>query len=484
MAADRLLRGAGWDMLKTNPWDMTLANYWRKAWAFLFYPNVLLSDSMFTLRSLRICLLGAAGVAMIRGWRNPILLLAASVAAYQAAVHTPLLYNPRYSEGALDLWLALLAGCGFATVLQWPLRHVLAFALTLVAACYGGKTIRHLDDRVAPLRFNDSVPHRILWKNAEIEDRMLSGFTVDAGAKALVATGERPSVRLELPDVNGISGNAKYSNHNLFLILDIWTPPGGKRCEKGRIDFQPDAKRSGKPAPESYYPFRMKRDSGTQTFSFGIAEPTATWRTAVNGPGTFKIELTCGPGGIVRLDRLAIAEATYAVAYGGGRSLPAQPVPVPVVEYYHRALDHYFITWVAEEIAALDAAKDAGGWIRTGRSFKAYATAQFDTSPVCRFYIPPELGNSHFFGSGSAECDATEHRNPRFVLESPKFMHVRLPLRGECPADTVSVYRVFNNRKDTNHRYMTDPAIRDQMAAQGWLVEGEGPDSVVMCAPR
>jgi hypothetical protein len=45
------------------------------------------------------------------------------------------------------------------------------------------------------------------------------------------------------------------------------------------------------------------------------------------------------------------------------------------------------------------------------------------------------------------------------------------------------VYRVFSNRADVNHRYMTSRALRDQMAAQGWIAEGDGPDRVAMCVP-
>ena len=62
-------------------------------------------------------------------------------------------------------------------------------------------------------------------------------------------------------------------------------------------------------------------------------------------------------------------------------------------------------------------------------------------------------------------------------------MQMFLPAAGVCPAGTVQVYRVFSNRPDANHRYMTSKAIRDQMVAKGWLVEGGGPDSVVMCVP-
>ena len=111
-------------------------------------------------------------------------------------------------------------------------------------------------------------------------------------------------------------------------------------------------------------------------------------------------------------------------------------------------------------------------------------TARTGTSPVCRYYIPPDLGDSHFFGRGTAECAATGQKNPRFDLEDPAFMQMFLPAAGVCPANTVEVYRVFSNRFDANHRYMTDKAIRAQMTGKGWVAEGDGPDVVVMCAPQ
>ena len=161
----------------------------------------------------------------------------------------------------------------------------------------------------------------------------------------------------------------------------------------------------------------------------------------------------------------------------------APSTPVTVVEYYNASLNHYFITWIANEIAILDAGVTIKGWTRTGQTLKAYATAQAGTSEVCRFYIPPGLGDSHFFGRGTTECNDTRTKFPSFVLEDPLYMHVFLPAAGVCPAGTTQIYRVFSNRPDANHRYMTSSALRDQMVAMGWLAEGDGPDQVVMCAP-
>ena len=63
-------------------------------------------------------------------------------------------------------------------------------------------------------------------------------------------------------------------------------------------------------------------------------------------------------------------------------------------------------------------------------------------------------------------------------------MHMFLPSQGVCAANTVPVYRVYSGRPDTNHRYVTDIATRNQMVARGWMAEGDGADRVVMCAPQ
>ena len=195
------------------------------------------------------------------------------------------------------------------------------------------------------------------------------------------------------------------------------------------------------------------------------------------------------PVGVTQVDQ---AECNCTAATCGAGMLDAAAAmraaldfkSVTVVEFYDAALDHYFITWVPAEIAILDAGVKIKGWIRTGQTFHTYTAAQAGTSPVCRFYIPPLLGDSHYFGRGTQECNDTAAKNPTFELEDPAFMQMFLPVAGVCPAGTLPVYRVFDNRPDANHRYMTDRSLRDQMVAKGWVAEGDGPDLVVMCAPQ
>ncbi|MFO1305414.1 MAG: S8 family serine peptidase [Burkholderiales bacterium] len=182
--------------------------------------------------------------------------------------------------------------------------------------------------------------------------------------------------------------------------------------------------------------------------------------------------LGCGTG-IVD----AGAAVRGAMATNGG-SLRAT-----VVEYYNAALDHYFMTWAPDEILLLDTGVALKGWRRTGMSFEVLLTPALGTSGVCRIYIPPGLGDGHYFGRDAGECARTLGKNPSFVDESPSFFYLFATAAGACPAATLPVYRVYSNRADANHRYTTDRSVRDGMAARGWLVEGDGDDRVVMCTP-
>jgi hypothetical protein len=166
--------------------------------------------------------------------------------------------------------------------------------------------------------------------------------------------------------------------------------------------------------------------------------------------------------------------------------------PVAAIEFYQPALDHYFISTSAPDIDALDSGRFAG-WLRTGKSFRVYpsqAAAAGGANPVCRFYIPPEHGDSHFFSASPAECAdvlARSGNDPNysgFVEETDHAFFVALPdtTSGACPAGTIPVYRLFDNRVDANHRYTTDPAVRAEMVARGYVAEGYGPDAVIMCA--
>jgi hypothetical protein len=178
-----------------------------------------------------------------------------------------------------------------------------------------------------------------------------------------------------------------------------------------------------------------------------------------------------------------LATSNTGNAYGA--SLPPGPGLVEVVEYYNAAADHYFLTSVSSEIAALDAGQIAG-WVRTGNNFNAFVDAVAGASPVCRFYLPPIYGDSHFFSASPAECAYVQASMPAAVLESANAFYIDTPdtTTGACPSGTVAVYRLWNHRADLDHRYTTSATIKAAMLAQGYVAEGYGPDQVTMCSPQ
>lgn len=105
---------------------------------------------------------------------------------------------------------------------------------------------------------------------------------------------------------------------------------------------------------------------------------------------------------------------------------------------------------------------------------------------MCRYYGNPQLGlDSHFFSADAAECMRVQLQfRSYWLFESDNVFQINLPdtATGVCPETTVPVYRLWNQRVDSNHRYTTSAAIKQQMLAAGYLSEGYGPDGVAMCA--
>ncbi len=194
--------------------------------------------------------------------------------------------------------------------------------------------------------------------------------------------------------------------------------------------------------------------------------------------------------GVSALYRNGVIAPNSAAAFSGASGSVAGGA-VTAVEFYNPGLDHYFVSALAPDIEALDSGRFPG-WYRTGETFRVFpsaAAAGVGASPVCRFYIPPQHGDSHFLSPSPAECSGilqrigTDPNYSGYLLESANAFYVVLPdpVTGVCPAGTVPVYRLWNQRADSNHRYTSSLATRTQMIARGYIAEGYGPAAVVMC---
>jgi probable HAF family extracellular repeat protein len=201
-----------------------------------------------------------------------------------------------------------------------------------------------------------------------------------------------------------------------------------------------------------------------------------------------------GLGGAILTDAIALNDSGQIIAnacIGYCKAFRLDPIPgpaviLPVVEFYHASLDHYFMTSMSSEIAILDAGTRIKGWARTGLAFKTYTTAQVGTSPACRYYIPPGYGDSHFFSAAPDECAIALVKFPWLFKETDAAFYIALPntTNGACASNEMPVYRLWNGRADSNHRYTISTAVKSSMVANGYIAEGYGPNQVDMCAPQ
>jgi serine protease len=160
---------------------------------------------------------------------------------------------------------------------------------------------------------------------------------------------------------------------------------------------------------------------------------------------------------------------------------PAPPLgdEAIAVEYYHPAIDHYFVTAYTDEIALLDANAAAWGWQRTGFDFKVWPRGSLTGLPACRFYGRPGVGpNTHFYTIDPVEC-ATVNGIYAWLFEGMAFNAERAN-GDDCPAGRMQVWRMFNNMKANtpNHRYLTSHSEIARMQGLGWILEG-----AVYCTP-
>jgi photosystem II stability/assembly factor-like uncharacterized protein len=221
--------------------------------------------------------------------------------------------------------------------------------------------------------------------------------------------------------------------------------------------------------------------AATQQGVFRSTDAAASW-TPINdglGPNLNVLAVSMdGNGSILRA-------ATSAGLFEYQMTTPPSAGAVAVIEYFNALFDDYFITASPDEISKLDNGAFPG-WARTGLQFNAYATLEVPAVSVCRFLSTGFAPKStHFYTPFASEC-STLRLDSNWELESASAFAIALPdADGVCAAGLIPVYRLYNLNQGgvPNHRYTTDPAVRAQMMAQGWVAEGLGPNAVEMCSP-
>jgi hypothetical protein len=244
---------------------------------------------------------------------------------------------------------------------------------------------------------------------------------------------------------------------------------------QGYVDLRAAMPGANLPAPDYVVPNRFLATEGG-TVNYAGTDTLAYAALPVDGT----------------LSRLRSGATTPNLATNFAGAIGSVPVVATLsVEFHHAGLDHYFQSSLAPDIDALDSGRSAG-WVRTGETFKVMPVATNTPAafvPVCRFYIPPGKGDSHFFSAWDVECSRilalrdTDPNYAGYVHETPNAFFAVLPdlATGACPAGTRPVYRLWNGRVDSNHRFTVSTAIKAQMVARGFRPEGFGTEGVAMC---
>lgn len=412
------------------------------------------------------------------------------------------------AEGSLDHAF----GVGGVVVLSLPTATMTHDVLTGVVEQPDGKLVvvgTHLD----------RDPTTLQQRNEALALRLLPDGTLDpsfgSGGRALIPPGagaamSAASVALR-PDGRILLGGGRYTSGSVAPVLVGLTASGGLDDSFGANGIAVGTRAFY--ANAIVTDLFLQGDGRVVTANSALASdgrPSGGFLARYDRHGA--PDDAFGTGGVVLLAGFGRAEAVSQQADGkwlaGGALAPALPSPdahdqpfaltrivggpFPAVEFHRADVDHYFVTSNPLEVADLDNGVHPG-WARTGATFEVFGSRDATTmaaSDVCRYYIPPAVGDSHFLSGSAAECAAvaskvqTDPNYAGYVLESNAAFMVPMPdvSSGACASGSLPVYRLWNRKIDSNHRYTTVPATRDAMVAAGWVSEGYGSDGVAMCA--
>jgi len=214
----------------------------------------------------------------------------------------------------------------------------------------------------------------------------------------------------------------------------------------------------------------------------GCASLDASYAVAVDSAATVT---RTNVSGIVRDSRhfAAIVPANDVVATSTGACRSVPQWRQRVTEYHHAGFDHYFMTNLTGEMAALSGSQ-VPGWQYTGHSFIAYGLEP-GTLGMCRFWSGQTYApkSTHFFTTDAAECELLK-TSRAWIYEGTTFAVLPMNDAAGCEIGFGPLYRLYNDGQGDvpNHRYTTSYAVRAEMIARGWRPEGEGV-GIIGCVP-
>ena len=266
---DRTLRAIGTLELLDTPLSIVIPMFAHKALSFVFVSETAyVSGDLPWLRAWRIAALVFAAIGFARHRRNVVVALLGGLIAYMVAVHVPLLYTHRYSVGALDFPLALLAAIGLSQALRSA--GGIAGGLVASALAVSAGLVHATEMRGSPMP--ERIPTEIAWER-------------NIDEVAVVGRGEHVDL--------DIAPNAGGPWDMTILELDLaFDPVARARCETMRVRYR----KGGQAAFDAWRVIRVPIKAGETVQRYDIG---ATAPLGLDGPGTLRIEPECT--GIVRM---------------------------------------------------------------------------------------------------------------------------------------------------------------------------------------
>lgn len=282
---DRLLRRVALRELADIPFPVLLEMGVRKALAFVFVTDW--EPHVARLRAWRVVLVFFAIAALFFERRSRLVQALALFAAYMVAVHLPLLYHHRYSVGAIDLPLALLAAIGLAVALDSPRRLALLAFVTVIGI---GLVLASIVNAGPGSPHPERSPYDVVWSRADRSVRTVA-----------------PNGAIEIPITHAPGFNP--SSH--FMIeMDLGIAPSerGARCPAMHVRYKGLDEPGYAEGRVARIPLRA--DGRVRTLDIGMAHPIFMDRE-----GTLRLELECGSEAQVTIANLRVLAPNRAVVY-------------------------------------------------------------------------------------------------------------------------------------------------------------------------
>jgi hypothetical protein len=289
LEGDRILRAVAMVQLADTPLPILAEMFARKAFAFVFVTSTDTSgEPLAWLRAWRVVLVVFAACALILRPRSPTVIAAGALCAYMLAVHLPLLYTHRYSAGALDVPLAVLAAIGFAECRGRPVRLAFAFTFATLGVALGLGQMANPGPGAPRI---DRSPTEVLWSG----DAAIGKLEIAHGTA------------LEIP-VTGAPKLHPWDNSMITIALAV--TPGHLRggCDALRLRYRA----AGDPG---YAEGRMVRvplaaDARMRRITIGTSVPLR-----LNHEGVLRVEFECPYPARLEMGTISIAAPRRALHY-------------------------------------------------------------------------------------------------------------------------------------------------------------------------